>query len=89
MRSTSSVNLECVCKTVPIKEWFQQGSRLLIRDLQHLEREGVSVQSLGYNVKGTVWDVSADTLAAHLLAGFQCGSVLQVLFGELCRSSAA
>lgn len=73
LRSTlSSIYLAVLCKTVHIKEYgYSKVLEPLIRDLELLEREGVFVQSLGSNLKGTVLYVSADNLGAHSLSGFQ------------------
>lgn len=56
LRSTlSSIYLAVLCKTVHIKEYgYSKVLEPLIRDLELLEREGVFVQSLGSNLKGTV-----------------------------------
>ncbi|XP_060761703.1 uncharacterized protein LOC132891510 isoform X1 [Neoarius graeffei] len=42
----------------------------LLRDVHTLEVDGVFIEGLGQNVKGTVFCVSADNLAAHGLGGF-------------------
>lgn len=42
----------------------------LLKDISILEEEGVFIESLGQNLKGTVFCVSADNLAAHGLGGF-------------------
>ena len=41
-----------------------------VRDVHTLEQDGVFIESLGQNVKGTIFCVSADNLAAHGLGGF-------------------
>ena len=42
----------------------------LLRDVHTLENDGVLIESIAQNVKGTVFCVSADNLAAHGLGGF-------------------
>ena len=42
----------------------------LLRDVRILEQDGVFIESLGLNIKGTILCVSADNLGAHGLAGF-------------------
>lgn len=42
----------------------------LVRDVHTLEQDGVFIDSVGQNVKGTIFCVSADNLAAHGLGGF-------------------
>ena len=42
----------------------------LLRDLHTLEKDGVFIERVGQNVRGTVFCVSADNLAAHGLGGF-------------------
>lgn len=42
----------------------------LIHDVHILEQDGVFIESVGQNVKGTIFCVSADNLAAHALGGF-------------------
>ena len=42
----------------------------LVHDVHTLEQDGVFIESVGQNVKGTIFCVSADNLAAHGLRGF-------------------
>lgn len=42
----------------------------LLHDVHTLEEDGVFIESVGQNVKGTIFCVSADNLAAHGLGGF-------------------
>ena len=42
----------------------------LLNDLKTLEQEGVYIETLGDSIKGTVYSVVADNIAAHQLAGF-------------------
>lgn len=42
----------------------------LVRDVHTLEQDGVFIESVGQNVKSTIFCVSADNLAAHALGGF-------------------
>ncbi|XP_059905303.1 uncharacterized protein LOC132455458 [Gadus macrocephalus] len=53
----------------------------LLRDVHTLENDGVFIESIGQNVKGTVFCVSADNLAAHGLGGF----VESFRTGHVCR----
>ena len=39
--------------------------------MKNLEHEGLNVEQMGENVRGTVLNVPADNLGAHGLAGFQ------------------
>lgn len=42
----------------------------LLRDVSTLEQDGVFIERVGQNVKGTIFCVSADNLATHGLGGF-------------------
>lgn len=53
----------------------------LLRDVHILEQDGVFIERLGRNVKGTIFCVSADNLAAHGLGGF----VESFKAGYVCR----
>ena len=53
----------------------------LLRDVHTLENDGVLIESIAQNVKGTVFCVSADNLAAHGLGGF----VESFRTGHVCR----
>ncbi|KAF3845425.1 hypothetical protein F7725_008588 [Dissostichus mawsoni] len=53
----------------------------LLHDVRILEEDGVFIERVGQNVKGTIFCVSADNLAAHGLSGF----VESFKAGYLCR----
>ncbi|KAL1252219.1 hypothetical protein QQF64_020015 [Cirrhinus molitorella] len=53
----------------------------LLRDVHILEQDGVFIERVGRNVKGTIFCVSADNLAAHGLSGF----VESFKEGYVCR----
>lgn len=53
----------------------------LLRDVHILEQDGVFIERAGRNVKGTIFCVSADNLAAHGLSGF----VESFKEGYVCR----
>lgn len=55
----------------------------LLRDVNALEQDGVSIERVGLNVRGNVFCVSADNLAAHGLGGF----VESFRAGHVCRGS--
>lgn len=42
----------------------------LVHDVHTLEQDGVFIESVGQNLKGTIFCVSADTLAVNGLGGF-------------------
>lgn len=53
----------------------------LLNDINILEQDGVFIERLGQNVRGTIFCVSADNLAAHGLGGF----VESFRAGHICR----
>ncbi len=53
----------------------------LLHDVHTLEQDGVFIERVGQNVKGTIFFVSADNLAAHGLRGF----VESFRAGYVCR----
>lgn len=53
----------------------------LLRDIYTLEKDGVFIERVGQNVRGTIFCVSADNLAAHGLGGF----VESFKAGYVCR----
>lgn len=71
-RSTlNSIQLALLCNTSTIKQCgYEKVLQPLIHDLVSLEQHGVYVEQLGTSVKGTVFCVAADNLAAHSIAGF-------------------
>lgn len=72
LRSTlTSIYLAILCKADDVKHYgYPTVLEPLLRDLKCLEDDGVFVPSLGKVVKGTVFSVVADNLAAHSIAGF-------------------
>jgi len=71
-RSTlKSIYLAVLCKAVDGKK-YGYGAVLepLLKDLVHLEEEGLFVPAFGKNIKGTVVSVVADNLGAHSIGGF-------------------
>ncbi len=70
--SLNSIQLVLLGKSSEVKaNGFEAFFYPFIRDLQSLEQDGIFVQRLGENVRGTAFTVSADNLGAHGLAGFQ------------------
>lgn len=68
----SSINLALLCNSGDLKTYgYSAVLEPLLRDLGHLENQGLYIERLGAHVQGTVAFVSADNLAAHSLAGFQ------------------
>lgn len=59
----------------------------LLRDVYTLEKDGVFFKSVGQNVRGTVFCVSADNLAAHGLGdfveSFRAGHVCKFCMGSV------
>lgn len=53
----------------------------LLHDVRTLEQDGVFIERVGQNVRGTIFCVSADNLAAHGLGGF----VESFRAGHVCR----
>lgn len=71
-QSPPKVPLIHSCQTVTVKNnGYHEVQRPLIEDLVSLEDNGVCIEKLGLNIKGTVLYVAADNLAAKALAGFQ------------------
>lgn len=65
-----TIQLALLCKIADLKKsGYKAVFSPLLNDINILE-EGVSIESLGQNVRGTVFCVSADNLAAHGLRGF-------------------
>lgn len=66
-----TIQLALLCKIADLKKsGYKAVFSPLLNDINILEEEGVSIESLGQNVRGTVFCVSADNLAAHGLRGF-------------------
>ncbi|XP_037401910.1 uncharacterized protein LOC119265406 isoform X2 [Pygocentrus nattereri] len=72
LRSTlTSIYLAVLCKTADVNQYgYPKVMEPLLRDLKSLEDDGIFVPSLGEVVKGTVFAVVADNLAAHSVGGF-------------------
>ena len=71
LSSLTSINLALLCKSTHVKTYgFDQVLDPLLRDLAHLEEEGIFVEKLGKSVNGTVQYVAADNLGAHSIGGF-------------------
>lgn len=66
-----TIQLALLCKVPDLKKnGYKAVFSPLLKDISILEEEGVFIESLGQNLKGTVFCVSADNLAAHGLGGF-------------------
>lgn len=72
-RSTlASIQLALLGKSCDVKRFgFDKFFDPLVKDIGHLEQQGVFVKLLNSNLKGTVFCVCADNLGAYSLAGFQ------------------
>lgn len=69
--SLTSIQLALLGRSEDVKEYgYESFLEPLIKDIQQLEEEGLFVQVLDQFVKGIVFCVCADNLAAHSLAGF-------------------
>lgn len=69
--SLQSIQLALLCNANTIKDHgYSEILRPLIQDLVFLEQQGIYVEQLGATVRGTVFIVAADNLAAHSLGGF-------------------
>ena len=65
------IQLALLCKVPDLQSYgYEKVLGPLVQDIQTLENDGVFIESLGQSVKGTVFCVAADNLAAHGLAGF-------------------
>lgn len=73
--SLSSIYLALLCKSEDLKHYgHEKILEPLLRDLSILEKDGIFIHLLGTFIKGTVYCVVADNLAAHgmaLLKAFQ------------------
>ncbi|KAK0148422.1 hypothetical protein N1851_011247 [Merluccius polli] len=66
-----STQLALLCNSNDVREFgFSKVFAPLLKDLRTLEEVGVYIEAFGDCVKGTVFSVAADNLAAHALAGF-------------------
>lgn len=69
--SLSSIYLAVLCKSEDLKHYgYEKVLEPLLRDLSILEKDGLFIHLLGTFIKGTVYCVVADNLAAHGMAGF-------------------
>lgn len=69
--SLSSIYLALLCKSEDLRTFgYPKIFEPLLQDLVILEQQGVFIDNLGVNFKGTVQYVVADSLGAHGLAGF-------------------
>lgn len=81
------IQLALLAKATDLKKYgYAAVLALLLRDVHTLERDGVFIDSLGQNVKGTIFCVSADNLAAHGLDGF-LESFRVVYFCRFCMAT--
>lgn len=70
--SLSSIQLAALGRSEDVKHYgFERFFAPLLRDISVLEKDGIYVEAKRHNVKGTIFCVCADNLAAHGLAGFQ------------------
>lgn len=66
----TSINLALLCKANDIKKFgYDTVLEPLLNDLITLEKEGIFFPTVGKNIRGTVFCVSADNLGAHSLSG--------------------
>lgn len=85
----NSIQLALLCNTQTVKKCgYDKVMQPLIHDLVSLEKQGVYIEQLGTSVKGTVFCVAADNLAAHSLAGFQESFTVNK-FCRVCMASRA
>lgn len=70
--SVQSIYLACLSYSSDVKKYgYSAILEPLLKDIEVLENQGIYVQKLGENIRGTVLYVSADNLGAHSLGGFQ------------------
>lgn len=76
------MQLAALCKVTDVQKYgYEKALGPLLKDLCTLEKDGVYIEPLGCTVRGTIFCVVSDNLAAHSLAGFvQCFRV-----GYICR----
>ncbi|XP_053292860.1 uncharacterized protein LOC128453795 [Pleuronectes platessa] len=66
-----TIQLAVLAKVTDLKKYgYAAILAPFMRDVHILEQDGVFIESLGQNVKGTIFCVSADNLGAHGLGGF-------------------
>lgn len=66
-----SIQLALLCNSNDVRQYgYAKVFAPLLSDLKILEESGVYIETLGDCLKGTVFTVAADNLAAHGLAGF-------------------
>ncbi|KAK0142283.1 hypothetical protein N1851_020018 [Merluccius polli] len=66
-----SIQLALLCNSNDVRQFgFAKVFAPLLSDLKTLEEVGVYIETFGDCLKGTVYSVAADNLAAHGLAGF-------------------
>lgn len=66
-----STQLTLLCNSNDVRQFgYEKVFAPLLSDLKALENEGVYIETFGHCLKGTVYSVVADNLAAHGLAGF-------------------
>lgn len=75
-----------LCKSADVKYFgFSEVLKPFLRDLIQLENEGVYVDLLGKEIKGTLAYISADNLGAHSIGGFlECFSSTVEYFCRFC-----
>lgn len=67
-----TIQLDVLCNSNDLRHFgYSRILEPLLNDLKTLEREGVYIESLGDCVRGSVFAVVADNIAAHGLAGFK------------------
>ena len=77
-----TIQLAMLAKVTDLKKYgYAAVLAPLVRDIHTLEQDGVFIESVGQNVKGTIFCVSADNLAAHGLGGF----LESIRAGYVCR----
>nr|XP_023651449.1 uncharacterized protein LOC111835405 isoform X2 [Paramormyrops kingsleyae] len=65
------IQLALLCKVPDLQKCgYESVLSPLLKDLSTLEQDGIFIETLGHCVRGTVFCVAADNLAAHGLAGF-------------------
>jgi hypothetical protein len=82
-----SIQLALLCNSNDVREFgFSKVFAPLLKDLRTLEEVGVYIEAFGDCVKGTVFSVAADNLAAHALAGFN-ESFRSTYFCRFCHTT--
>ncbi|KAL2078046.1 hypothetical protein ACEWY4_025731 [Coilia grayii] len=66
-----TIQLAMLCNSKDVQRFgYDKVFAPLLNDLKILEQDGVYIENLGDSIKGTVFSVVADNLAAHGLGGF-------------------